>query len=189
MVELWRLTRNRYGRACYDRLQALGVTATVMTEYVATLDDTVDPPERPSLTVEQCDGGRPLDAPTAELIDGEVVLAAFDGETPVGYLFYSTDATHRIHPLERELTFEGAYLRRVYVAPDHRQRGVASALVATARKRARREGADRATALVARDNVPSRALFESHGFEAVRDRRYVRLGSLSYRSQSPESGQ
>lgn len=184
MVELWRLTRNRYGRACYDRLQAMGVTATAMTEYVAALSETPARRVESSLTIESCDGERvgPLDAPTDELADGEVVLGAFDGGVAVGYLFYSVDATHHINPLERELSFEGAYLRRVYVAPDHRQRGVASALVAAACERARRQGVDRATALVARDNVPSRALFESHGFEGVHDRRYVRVGPLSYRS-------
>ena len=182
MVELWRLTRNRYGRACYDRLRAMGVTATVMTEYVAALDGPPSERADTSLTVEACDSKRPLAAPTEELIDGEVVLGAFDGATPLGYLFYSVDATHHIHPLERDLSFDGAYLRRVYVAPDHRQRGVASTLVAAACHRAHRAGTDRATALVARDNVPSRALFESHGFEGVRDRRYVRVGPLSYRS-------
>jgi len=35
MVELRRLTRNRYGRACYDRLRSLGVTATVVTETLS----------------------------------------------------------------------------------------------------------------------------------------------------------
>jgi len=187
MVELWRLTRNRYGRACYDRLQSLGLTATVMTEYATTLDGTPQKPAESPLTVERSDAASvaPLDAPTDQLVDGETVLAAFDGATPLGYLFYSLDATHRIAPLERALSFDGAYLRRVYVAPDHRQRGVASTLVAAARRRARRQGADRATALVARDNVPSRALFESHGFEAVVDRRYVRVGPVSYRSAAP----
>lgn len=182
MVELWRLTRNRYGRACYDQLQAVGVTATVMSEYVATLDSSSR--ENTAVTIEhparsQVAG---LDAPTDELVDGETVLAAVDGATPLGYLFYSVDATHHIDPLERSLSFEGAYIRRVYVDPAHRQRGVASALVEAACRLAVEDGAKRATALVARDNVPSRALFDSHGFDPVRDRRYVRLGPVSHRS-------
>jgi len=186
MVELWRLTRNRYGRACYDRLQALGVTATVMTEYVAPLGDEARLTDSSSVTVEPCGGDRveSLGTPAGELVKGEVVLGAFDGETPLGYLFYSLDTTLYISPLERELSFDGAYLRRVYVAPEHRQRGVASALVSTACERARRQGAGRATALVARDNVPSRALFETHGFESVCDRQYARVGPLSYRSKA-----
>jgi len=190
MVKLWRLTRNRYGRACYDWLQAMGVTATVMTEYVATIADGPERPGEQPVSVEHCVADRvaPLDAPTDELLDSEAVLGAFDAGTPLGYLFYSVDATHHIHPLERELAFEGAYLRRVYVAPEQRQRGVASALVAAARRRARRDGVDRATALVARDNVPSRRLFESHGFEPRRDRRYVRAGPYSYRSRDEQTG-
>lgn len=38
MRRLWRLTRNRYGRAVYERLAAVGLTATWMTEYVASLE-------------------------------------------------------------------------------------------------------------------------------------------------------
>jgi ribosomal protein S18 acetylase RimI-like enzyme len=184
MVELWRLTRNRYGRACYDQLQAVGVTATVMSEYVATLDGSGRESRETAVTVEHPARSQAVElaAPTDELVDGETVLAAVDGATPLGYLFYSVDATHHIDPLERSLSFEGAYIRRVYVDPTHRQRGVASALVEAACRLAVEDGAKRATALVARDNVPSRALFDSHGFDPVRDRRYVRLGPVSHRS-------
>lgn len=184
MVELWRLTRNRYGRTVYDALARAGVTATWMHEYVASLSD---PPDRPSPSAFDVGVVDPelvasLDAPTGELRPGEAVVAAVDGETPLGYLFLSVDAEHEIHPLERSLAFDGAYVRRVFVAPDHRQRGVASALLATACRRAADRGAGRATALVARDNRPSRALFEKHGFRIVRDRRYARVGPFSYRS-------
>lgn len=181
MVELWRLGRNRYGRAVYERLTAAGVTATWMSEYRRPLDDA---PSRtvPDLTVKHCEPAAvgPLGAPVGELHDDEWVVAAFDGDTPVGYLFCSLDARLDIAPLERSMRFDGAYLRRVYVVPDHRKRGVASALVATACRDARDRGAERATALVARDNVPSRALFESHGFTVGRDHWYVRVGPFSY---------
>ncbi|MDS0279324.1 GNAT family N-acetyltransferase [Halomicroarcula sp. S1AR25-4] len=183
MVELWRLTRNRYGRAVYDRLAAAGVTATLLSEYVAD-PAAVDPSGSESVSVEVCDPARvsELGAPVGELADGEVVLGAFEGGTPLGYLFCSLDATHDIAPLERRRSFEGAYLRRVFVAPDHRQRGVASALVVGACDWAHGRGATRASALVARDNVPSRALFAAHGFDVVRDHRYVRVGPLSHYS-------
>lgn len=186
MPQLWRLTRNRYGRAVYDALSRIGITATVMIEYVTLLD----PGSRPeagddSPTVERCDPARirGLDAPTDELLADEDVLAAIvDGE-PAGYLFLSVDAAQEIHPLERTMQFDGAYVRRVYVDRAHRNDGVASALLTAAKRRACERGAQRATALVAVDNRPSRALFEGRGFEARRKHRYVRVGPLSHRSE------
>lgn len=183
MPALWRLTRNRYGRALYDRLTAAGLTATWMTEYRAD-PATVPTAEEGAVETGVVDPAavEPLDAPVAALRPGEDVIAGFvDGE-PVGYLFHSVGVTHHIEPLERELTFDGGYLRRVFVEPAHRQRGVASALLARACERAARRGVTRVTALVARDNVPSRALFESHGFDPARRHLYGRFGPLAYRS-------
>ena len=124
----------------------------------------------------------PLGAPTGELRRGEVVLAAVEDGDPRGYLFLSVDAVHDIVPLERAVEFEGAYVRRVFVAPEHRQRGIASALLAAACEEASDRGATRATALVARDNAPSRMLFERHGFVSEREHLYARLGPLSVRT-------
>lgn len=185
MPRLWRLTRNRYGRAVYDALARIGVTATVMIEYVATLSDR----ERAgradrSYALEVCDPDRvaALGAPVDELGPDERVVAALEDGTPRGYLFLSIDATHEIDPLERALTFDGAYVRRVFVDPAHRNREIATAMVAEACRRARDRGVDRATALVAVDNRPSRALFERQGFEPRRRHRYARVGPLSHRS-------
>lgn len=188
MVELWRLTRNRYGRAVYDALGRAGITATEMIEYVRPLEGTASTPpfdsgDRPC-SIERCEPDRvaALDAPTHELADGEeIVAAAVDGEAR-GYLFCSVDATHEIHPLERELAFDGAYVRRVYVDPTHRGQGLASGMLAVACDWAAERGATEATALVAIDNRPSRGLFESHGFTAERKRRYARVGPLSART-------
>lgn len=185
MPQLWRLTRNRYGRAVYDALARIGVTATVMVEYVAPLADAdaSDPADR-TVVVERCDPARieDLDPPTEELLDDEEVVAAFAEGDPLGYLFLSVDATHDIHPLELSIQFDGAYVRRVYVDRSHRNEGVAGALVTAAKRRAIQRGAGRATALVAIDNRPSRALFDGRGFEAQHRRRYVRVGPLSHRS-------
>jgi len=188
MVRLWRLFRNRYGRAVYDALGRAGVTGTAMYEYVRTLDG-----DGPSATTAGADGVGvceprdldPLDPPTGELLADEAVVGAFVDGAPGGYLFLSVDARHEIHPLERTLAFDGAYVRRVYVDPAHRNEGVATALVSTACELARDQGADRATALVALDNVPSRSLFAGLGFGPRRIRRYARLGPLSYRSTRP----
>ena len=196
MPGVWRVFRNPYGRALYEFLAARGVTATWMCEHVRSLDGTgpgdgdgdgdsgADRESDRPFTVETAAPARvaPLDAPVEQLVDGESVVAAFEGGTPLGYLFLSVGATHDIAPLERSMSFEGAYVRRVFVAPAHRQRGVASALLVAACRDARDRGASRATALVAFDNRPSRGLFEKHGFRPVRDHRYARLGPLSVRS-------
>ena len=190
MPPLWRLTRNRYGRAVYDALARRGITATEMIEYVAGLEDApaADGGDQHSTyTVETCDPSTvtALDAPIEELRSDELVVAALEDGRPRGYLFCSIDATHEIHPLERKLRFEGAYIRRVFVDPDHRNRGIATALVGETCRLARERGAERATALVALDNSPSRALFERHGFDPRRRRRYVRVGPFSHRSVRP----
>ncbi|MFB6252742.1 MAG: GNAT family N-acetyltransferase [Halobellus sp.] len=122
-----------------------------------------------------------LGAPLGELRDDEAVIAAFDDEAAIGYLFCSLNAAHSIGPLEQECEFDGAYIRRVFVDPDHRQRGVARSLLRNACQWASDGGARRATALVARDNVPSRRLFEREGFEPEQRHVYIRFGPFAYR--------
>lgn len=190
MSELWRVTRNRYGRAVYEALKTVGITGTVMYEYSKELDGetgheggsgdgqyTVFQPSPERVT--------PIGAPVDELHPDEEIVAAFADDTPLGYLFLSVDATLEIDPLDQIRQFEGAYIRRVFVAPDHRGRGVATAMLTAACRRAADRDAGRATALVAVDNVPSRGLFERCGFEPRRVRRYARAGPFSYRSVEP----
>ncbi|MFU1780909.1 GNAT family N-acetyltransferase [Haloarcula japonica] len=184
MTELWRLTRNRYGRTVYDALARAGVTATWMYEYTRPLAEPIPDPTDTAVAVERCSPGRiaSLDPPVEDLVAGEDVVAAVADDEPVGYLFCSVGATHRIAPLHRRLSFDGAYLRRVFVDPDYRNRGVATAMVAAACRRAADEDATEAAALVALDNRPSRALFERLGFRATRARRYAAVGPFSWRS-------
>ncbi|MBV0902521.1 GNAT family N-acetyltransferase [Haloarcula salina] len=184
MTGAWRLTRNRYGRAVYDALARAGVTATWMHEYTRPLDSPVERTAPTGFTVVVCAPDRvaSLDPPVGDLRDGEVVVGAFDGDATLGYLFCSVGASHDIAPLDRTLSFDGAYLRRVFVDPAHRNRGVATALVAHACRHAADSGAADASALVALDNRPSRALFEGLGFTARRARRYAAVGPLSWRS-------
>lgn len=183
-MELWRLTRNRYGRAVYEWLADRGVTATRMYEYRRKLSET-PPPTLPDIEV----AGVAPDAvsfggtapPVEELRDDETFLVAHEDGVVRGYLFVAVAPRLEIHPLERRLSFDGAYLRRVFVHPDHRRRGIASALVAGALSRARDDGATTATVLVAADNRPSRRLFERHDFRPVRTRTYARVGPFSTR--------
>jgi GNAT superfamily N-acetyltransferase len=185
---LWRLTRNRYGRRIYEALGRLGVTATRMYEYVA---DAGDPPSdrvaatEATLTVRGPDAGDRTGGrghgDYADLAPDEWVVAARLDGAEVGHAFLSVDAERRVAPLERTLAFEGGYLRRLWVDPPARRRGIATALVARAVERAGTAGAGRVTALVAADNRPSRWTFEAVGFEPHRRHTYARAGPVSWR--------
>lgn len=190
MVPLWRLTRNRFGKRLHTALDAVGVTVSRLYEYRAPLPaaDTASTPD--GVTIRPADPA-PLSAsvPTDELIDTEAVLAAFDGDdggdTPVGYLFVSVDAAVPVPELRTTMPFDGGYVRRLYVDPDHRQRGIATALVDAAKGHAVDRGADAVVALVAVDNRPSQWVFESRGFERVARHAYDRLYGLERRRRTP----
>jgi GNAT superfamily N-acetyltransferase len=182
---LWRLTRNRYGRACYDWLARRGVTATRMYEYAAPTGGVrVPAPARDAAlaTLDPAAVDR-SDDPFDELLDEEVAVAAADGGEFVGYLFLSPPGVaHEVTPLGSTLAFDGSYVRRAFVDPDARRRGIATALIAAARRvAAERFDADRAVALVAADNRPSRRAFARNEFAPRRVHTYARAGSRSWR--------
>ncbi|WP_129112762.1 GNAT family N-acetyltransferase [Halegenticoccus tardaugens] len=198
MLPLWRLTRNRYGRALYESLRELGVTGTRMYEYVTDLDDgdVARPAPESGVELRVCDPDDSgpndpddLDARPAafdERRPDELVVVARSGGETAGYLLLSADGSLYVRPLETDLTFDGAYVRRLFVDPVHRNRGIATALVATALATARDEfGAGRATALVAADNRPSQWVFEANGFRRERIHAYYRLFGLARRTTAP----
>ncbi|ELZ79198.1 N-acetyltransferase [Haloferax sp. Atlit-6N] len=199
MPALWRLTRTETARRVYDALKARGLTATQMDEYVADAD-AADVGRDPPAGVEI----RALDPAEAtrfearydafsELRGDETAVCAFDGgadEEPVlvGYLFLGDPGlTYRVHPLEADVTFPGGYVRRVFVAPEARNRGIATALVSRAVAVAGERGAETVHALVARDNRPSQWTFESVGFRVARTRAYYRVGPWRRRRVKPRS--
>lgn len=190
MADYWRLTRNRYTRKVYDALKVLGITATRMYEYQAALEQTTA--TRSSATpagmsidrvsaseVDSLDVDIDFSLPV-EMQDGEwAVIALVDGR-PVGRTLVTDTQRPYVDPLERTIPILGAYVRRVFVVPEQRGQGVASAILRAAVALARDElGADTATALVAADNKPSQGLFEGCGFERAGVHEYVRVGSLS----------
>lgn len=189
-LNLSRVTRNRYTQRVYEACLQRGLTATWLSEYVRPLESTDDlePNSTGSLSdryrVRACDPDtvRSLDAPVEELKPSEEIVTVLEDGISRGYLFLSVDTTHEIRPLEQQLTFDGAYIRRVYVAPKYRNEGLASAMLEFALSRSVERGAALATALVALDNTPSRKLFDRYGFEVERTRRYARVGPLVYRS-------
>jgi len=189
MLPLWRLTRNRFGKRLHAVLDAAGITVSRLYEYRT--------PRRPAGKMASSPTGvtiRPVDpsalpaaVPTSELVDAETVLAAVDDVTDelAGYLFVSVDARVPVPELRTTLSFDGGYVRRLYVAPDHRQRGIATALVDAARAHAAGRDAPDTAALVAVDNRPSQWTFESRGFERVARHAYDRVGGLERRRRRP----
>ncbi|AFK19757.1 GNAT family N-acetyltransferase [Haloferax mediterranei ATCC 33500] len=203
MPALWRLTRTETAHRVYDALKAHGLTATQMDEYVvhtSELEATRDPPTGVEVRALDSDDARvheqTYDA-FAELRDDERAVCAFDtdtvdsdsfggdslgddsvdGDSLVGYLFLGDPGlTYRIHPLETDVTFSGGYIRRVFVAPSARNRGIATTLVSEAVSLADEQGAETVHALVARDNRPSQWTFESNDFRVERTRSYYRIG-------------
>lgn len=167
---LWRLTRNRYGRALYEWFDDRGVTATAMYEYHRDLEASL-PERNPDATIRPLEVGAftpPAWMDADRLEDADLVVGALrDGEI-VGAVFVGLDCRTYVEAIRASVAHEGAYVWRLYVAPDHRGRGLASGLLAGALELARDRDAPEAVALVALDNRPSRRTFESLGFEAHR---------------------
>ncbi|WP_313693359.1 GNAT family N-acetyltransferase [Halorarum halobium] len=192
MLPLWRVTRTDSARSLYEALKRVGVTATAMYEYERALASATDdePPALPAgVSVETrrhealADRSHDVDfsLPVSPL-PGERAVVAVHAGRPVGRTLVSAGVDPEVHPLERRLAFPGAYVRRVFVAPGWRTEGIASRLLYRALVVAGEElDGDRASALVAADNRPSRRLFEGRGFERVRSHRYVRVGRFSRR--------
>jgi len=71
------------------------------------------------------------------------------------------------------------HVLRVYVAPDHRGRGVGGDLLAGARDALLTRGADRIQAMVLAANDPGNAFYESFGFEKTDEQETI-IGSETY---------
>lgn len=165
---LWRVTRNEYGRRVYETLADLGIKVAKLDQYVRDLS-TVPGPAAPAGVDIDCRRAGELDRSEADAfvepapID-RVVTARVDGDL-AGYGFLSHNRPVYVEALDSERLFEGAYVWRVFVDPESRNRGIATVLVRRALREAAKQGADRVNALVAVDNVPSKRVFTANGFE------------------------
>lgn len=174
---LWRLTRNPVAVYLYDRLTAAGVRLGRLDRYVRStgvVDDPLDPDVVEEIRVRRAAAGVPAALADDPVDPADRILSARLEGRRVGYCVLS-DRPVTVPALDRELTFPGAYVWRVYVEPAERGRGIGTALVAAAVSAGSTEfGADTVSALIAPDNVPSRRAFHSMGFE--RRKRYATVG-------------
>jgi ribosomal protein S18 acetylase RimI-like enzyme len=110
----------------------------------------------------------------ADWIAGGVMLGAFVDGGLVGTLGLSPEARTKMR--------HRASIRAVYVAPEHRGRGVAARLLAEAIRRARAmPGVEILVLSVGADNAPARRLYEGFGFAAYGiERRALKLADGGY---------
>lgn len=90
------------------------------------------------------------------------VHVAYDGERPVGFAIIRLQFPHSLFQ-QKPLV----HISDVYVAPDHRRRGIASGLLAHGIAYAKKKGIDLVTLGVLADN-PAAGLYEKLGFKVHR---------------------
>lgn len=181
MVSLWRLTRNPYAKRVHRTLDSVGVTLSILQVYTRPLEAPDEPtpnalrlryhdPE--ALTTSFIDPFRDADA----VQRADRVIAAYAGGTRVASVLLTVDDPVYVDALHREFDPDGAYVWRLYVSPDARGRGLGKMLVRAALWAGTQTNGpvDRATALVAPDNIPSQRVFEAVGFRPERELRYLR---------------
>ena len=115
-------------------------------------------------------------------LDGEWVIVAVANGEPVGRALVSAGQRPYVEALGKRLDVRGAYVRRVYVRRDWRNRGLAGHLISLSRTvAAERFDTESAHAVIAPDNVPSRAALKANGFEPLRTHDYVSLFGREWR--------
>ena len=180
MPPLWRLTRNPYAKRVHETLDSVGLTLSVLQVYARPLASPSEPDSPVSLRYHDPDALADRRAESFRDVDAldrtDRVVAAYADGTRVGSVLLTVGDPVYADALRREFDPGGAYVWRLYVAPEARGRGIGKTLVRAALWAATETNGpiDRATALVAPDNVPSQAVFEAIGFEPERELRYLR---------------
>jgi GNAT superfamily N-acetyltransferase len=121
----------------------------------------------------------------SELSDRDRIAVAVVDDRVVGVQPVTVDRSFYVEPLEQTIDFDGAYFWGLYVAPEWRRRGVATALVARALSFVANETSRTCVqTLVGIDNDPSKRVLTGVGFERKRTRSYYRAFGFQRRGQS-----
>lgn len=180
---LWRVTRSRPVRRCYDRLEEVGLSLAQLDQFereaTASVPEATDPPADVSLTIVAAADGVPEHLRGEPIAPADRVVRAERDGAVVGCCCLS-DRPVYVPELRRRLTVDGAYLWRLYVDPAERGRGIGSAIVGRAVEAAADGDAARIQALVAPDNVPSRRAFRSLGFAPTARHASLGLGDRGW---------
>ena len=188
---LWRLTRHDRVRRLYERLSEAGVFLAQLDRFqrgAAGADGLPGPPDGVRLAVLPATEWVPERLEAAPLAPDDRIVVARRGGRPVGWCCLS-DRPVYVPELRRRLTFDAAYLWRLYVRPADRGAGIGTALVARAVRAAARDlSSTSIAALVAPDNLPSRKTFDGLGFRPAE--RFTAAGcfGLEHRRRRPLDG-
>jgi ribosomal protein S18 acetylase RimI-like enzyme len=186
-IPIWRLTRSAFARQLYEACVDAGVRIAVLDRFSRELGDPVKLTKSPAGDLEirlallgpGTTGVDPAGDPESALL----TMVDTDDEKSVGQLRLTTASRVFIPELQGTLEIEGGYIWDVRVDSAFRRRGIGSRLLTTALRWLRSVGARRASALVAPDNNPSRAMFRSKGFIPNQRYRYLSLFGLERATQ------
>jgi ribosomal protein S18 acetylase RimI-like enzyme len=181
-VPVWRLTRNAYGRALWDKFTNRGVRLARLRLYRTETFDVPVPSLSPDISL-AVDRGADLDSDTidAPITPDDWIVRAEAVDGTVGSVVLSMDRQVTVEPIDTVLQFDGGYVWALYVKPAYRKRGIASALVARALSIGTGE-TEACLALVAPDNRPSQKVFEELDFAVEGTLSHVSLPGIEWTS-------
>lgn len=187
-LPIWRLTRTSFGHWVFDTLASAGMMFSRLEQFEHTLGGPLPNPSVPdeiSLRVEAPETvtltGR-MDR--SELSDRDRIVVAVADECVVGVQPVTVDRPFYVEPLKRAIDFDGAYFWGLYVTPEWRRRGIATALVARALSFvANKTSQTHVQTLVGIDNAPSKRVLTGMGFKRKRTRSYYQVFGFQRRGQ------
>jgi|GEM_PF-2401302 len=184
----WRISRHPVVRRIYGRLDQIGIVLAQLDRFErTTVESPTDDPALPDgveLTGVSLADGLPDTLDAAPVAPEDRLLLARRADTTVGWCLLSARPVY-VPELHRRLSFDGAYLWRLYVTPNERGQGIGSALVMRAiQEAATALNETQINALVAPDNLPSRRAFANAGFTPIE--RFTSVGYRDWRYDQRE---
>ena len=196
-VRWWYMTDNKHVRYLMSQMTPFGIRFSNVILYRMRIDRLLDQERPPSngLTFQAFgpDDQKAVRALAQEhdqaigTCNNSDIVFVFQDKVPVGHVCFKS-GTLLLHELEREETFDdGVYLFSMFIAPSARRRGIGKLLAIRAIEDAMRKADHQYAYMYVRtDNLASRNLVESLGFEAVNVTHFLRAFRLtSYQCEAP----
>ncbi|WP_435358560.1 GNAT family N-acetyltransferase [Haloarchaeobius sp. DFWS5] len=193
-VPILSLAQSQYARRVHEFLDASGLKLSLMHLYRRDIPAEADNlrrdgkthPNGVSFDVFRAADLAPEKYPHSgfEALDptDHVLFARADDEV-VGWTFLTHGKPAYVQPVETTLRFRGLYIWNLWVDPEYRQGGIASALINEGLRFGRSAlDAERAFAIVSVLNGPSKSVFEGRDFDPVRKAVYCRVADTEWRS-------